>query len=213
MPLSRKIHGNRFSLSHNIPGMDGRTALLSETGRTRRRHPSRTKRSVAGRTRVSFGTQTARTTDPPSTCMTAPCLVESFPWGRGVATTNHTATTTMSIPLIVSLNPYKPTHRLLDILQMGTNVIQYVVFDRPSEKIQLTDRCLNHRVLRIIKVNSVPSAKRVELAFGICLELALVRLVHIEPSARSRMCVDDLVFSAVIRNKPVNHPQRNRRTF
>ena len=90
---------------------------------------------------------------------------------------------------------------------MGLNVLQDIVFNRPTKEIQLTNRRLHHCIFSIIKVNPVPSAKGVKLTLGIGFQLALVRFVHIEPPPCLWKNVTDVVFTAVIRHEPINDPQ------
>ena len=62
-------------------------------------------------------------------------------------------------------------HVLLNRLVVFLNILNDLVFQRPFEKIELTDGGLNSGPILVWNTDSVPAAKRVETALTVSLEL------------------------------------------
>ena len=77
-------------------------------------------------------------------------------------------------------------HILLDFFDISQALVNYIVFDDPSEKIELSARSGNFAAVAIIEHNAIATVKRIEHSLGITLQLAFVFHENVEqpPGAR-----------------------------
>jgi hypothetical protein len=76
----------------------------------------------------------------------------------------------------------------------------------PSEKVQLSYGSFNHLVFLIIELDPLPSAKRIKVLLGVCLELRAITQIHIKMYnivCGIRLGDDGAVFLAIVGYKPI----------
>lgn len=103
-------------------------------------------------------------------------------------------------------------HVLLNRLVVFLNILNDLVFQRPFEKIELTDGGLNAGPVLVWNTDSVPAAKRVETALAVSFEFELVIDVNLEPADIAELVgnrIQCIVFLCIIGGKPIDDTERN----
>ena len=96
-----------------------------------------------------------------------------------------------------------------DLLLMGFHIVQHLGFQRPSEKVQLSNRCHKGLMVWNGKHDPFPTAVRVKILFGIRLQLPLV--AEIDEELLAVECIPNKGLPTVFRYKPVNDTKTQRR--
>jgi hypothetical protein len=71
-------------------------------------------------------------------------------------------------------------------LDIPQTLVNYIVFDDPSEKIQLPARRRNFSAVEIVECDAVATVEWIKHSFGITLQLAFVFHENIEQSPGAR---------------------------
>ena len=96
-----------------------------------------------------------------------------------------------------------------DLLLMGFHIIQHLGFQRPSKKVELSDRRHEGLMIRNGEHDPFPTAVGVEILFRIRLQLSLV--AKIDEKLLTMKRIPNKGLPTVFRHKPVNDPKTQRR--
>lgn len=96
-------------------------------------------------------------------------------------------------------------HGGLDFGKVHLDIVQHALLKGPTEEVQLSHSCLEHRITLDLEHDSLTPAEGIEQFFTVCLQLGFVVRIHKELLVIQD--VGNVVLLGIVRDKPVNQAQ------